>query len=72
MIASGAYTLDPNYSQIFRADNHTSPELIFTVPQDGLRTQSYGGTTFLMHASVGGNACDPAWSASTAAGGGFA
>lgn len=59
VIASGAYTLDPNFSRMFRADNHTSPELIYTVPQDGLRTQSYGGTTFLTHAATG-NALDPA------------
>lgn len=49
------YTIDPNYRHMFRADNHTSRELIFTVPQDGVRTQSYGGTTFLVHASVGGD-----------------
>jgi hypothetical protein len=51
----GAYTLDPNYRHLFQADNNTSRELIFAIPQDGLHTQSYGGTTFLVHASVGGN-----------------
>jgi hypothetical protein len=51
----GAYTLDPSYRRLFLADNHTSPELIFAVPQDGTRQQSYGGTTFLIHASVGGD-----------------
>jgi hypothetical protein len=55
VITSGAYTLAPNYRNNFLADNHTSPELIFVVPQDGLRQQSYGGTTFLAHASVGGS-----------------
>ena len=40
---------------MFLADNNTSPEIIFAVPQDGLHTQSYGGTTFLVHASVGGS-----------------
>lgn len=54
VIAAG-YSLDPSYRHLFLADNNTSPELIFVVPQDGLRTQSYGGTTFLVHASVGGN-----------------
>jgi hypothetical protein len=59
VISSGAYQLDPNYIRMFRADNDKSPELIFTVPQDALHTQSYGGTTFLTHAAAGGN-MDPA------------
>jgi hypothetical protein len=40
--------------RMFSADNHTSPELIFTVPQDGDRTRTWGGTTYLVHAAVGG------------------
>ena len=55
LISSNAYQLDDEYEHIFLADNHTSPEIIFAIPQDGLTTQSYGGTTFLTHASVGGN-----------------
>jgi len=55
VIGSGAYDLDDDYVEIFLADNHNSPEIIFAVPQDGVRTQSYGGTTFLTHASVGGS-----------------
>ena len=55
VISSGAYQLDDNYLHPFLADNHTSPEIIFPIPQDGERTQSYGGTTFITHASVGGN-----------------
>ena len=55
LIASGAYQIDPNYKRLFLADNHTSPEIIFPVPFDGKRTQTYGGMTFLTHAPVGGN-----------------
>lgn len=55
LIASGAYALDDEYAHIFLADNHTSPEMIFAIPQDGKRMQSFGGTTFLTHASVGGS-----------------
>jgi len=55
VINSGAYSLDPNYQHIFQADNNTSPEIIFAVPQDGLHQQSYGGTNFLIHAEVGGS-----------------
>lgn len=55
IISSNAYSIDPNYSRIFGADNHTSPEIIFPVPFDGSHTQTYGGMTFLVHAAVGGN-----------------
>lgn len=60
VIQSGAYSLDPNYQHMFLADNNTSPEIIFAITQDGTRTQTYGGVTFLVHASVGGrmNASD--------------
>ena len=55
VIASAGVSLDPNYRRIFLADNHLSREIIFAVPQDGKKTQSYGGTTFIIHAAVGGN-----------------
>ena len=53
VIATPGLTLDPNYLRMFSADNHTSPEQIFSVPFDGVRTQTYGGTTYLVHAEVG-------------------
>jgi hypothetical protein len=52
-VIAGPYSLDPSYQHLFLADNNTSPELIFTVPEDGLRTQTYGSTNFLIHASCG-------------------
>ena len=58
-VIAGPYSLDPNYEHLFQADNNTSPEIVFPVVQDGLYTQSYGGTTFLVHASCG-NAMNPA------------
>lgn len=54
VIAAG-YTLDPAYKNLFLADNNTANGIIFPIAFDGLRTQSYGGTTFLIHASVGGS-----------------
>lgn len=54
VIAAG-YQLDSNYHHLFEADNNTSPEIVFPVPFDGLKTQTYGGTTFLVHASCGGS-----------------
>lgn len=55
ILASNAYQLDDRYFDLFKADNHLSPELIYAVPFDGLRTRTYGGTTFIAHASVGGS-----------------
>jgi starch-binding outer membrane protein, SusD/RagB family len=55
---AGPYSLDPRFRHVFEADNNTSPEIIFPVTQDGIHTKSYGGTTFLIHASCG-NAMDP-------------
>ncbi|HEY9381870.1 MAG TPA: RagB/SusD family nutrient uptake outer membrane protein [Gemmatimonadales bacterium] len=52
-VIAGPYSLDPSYRHMFLADNHTSPELIFAVPEDGLKTQTYGSTNFIIHASVG-------------------
>jgi hypothetical protein len=54
-VIGGPFTLDPSYNHLFQADNNTSPEIIFPIIQDGLRTQTFGGTTFLVHASCGGS-----------------
>src|ERR1041385_8375601 len=54
-VIGGPYTIDPSYRHLFQADNNTSPEIIFAVPEDGLRTQTYGSTNFLIHASCGGS-----------------
>ena len=54
VILSGV-SLDASQPNLFLADNHLSPELIFAVPQDGLNTQSWGISTFLVHAAIGGS-----------------
>jgi len=54
-VISGSYSLAPNYRNNFLADNNTSAEIIFAVPFDGTRTQTWGGTTFLVHAACGGS-----------------
>lgn len=53
VIAVG-YGLNAPYKNSFLADNHTDNGIIFPIAFDGLRTQSYGGTTFLIHAAIGG------------------
>jgi starch-binding outer membrane protein, SusD/RagB family len=50
-LMNSSYKLDPNYDQLFMADNNTSPEIIFPIVQDGVNTQTWGGTTFIGCAS---------------------
>ena len=46
------------YDELFLADNNTNGaqnEFIFALNFDGLNSQTWGGTTFLVHAAIGGN-----------------
>lgn len=47
-----AFQLDPVYGNIFMADNHQSPEMIFPVRYEGEDTQTWGGMTFLICSTV--------------------
>lgn len=53
VINSGAYSLATNYRQNFSADNTypTNPEMILAWEQDGMYTQGYVGTTFIIESS---------------------
>ena len=45
------------YDELFMADNDVNGaqnEFIFTLNFDGMQSQTYGGTTFLVHAAIGG------------------
>ncbi|MDN3583090.1 RagB/SusD family nutrient uptake outer membrane protein [Mucilaginibacter flavus] len=53
VIADG-YSLEPNFKNLFLADNNKSNEIIFPITFDGLHTTGYGGITYLIHAPVGG------------------
>jgi len=55
IINAGVYSLSPVYRQVFMADNNTSPEIIFAVTFDGVRTKTWGGTTYLINAAIGGS-----------------
>ncbi|MBM3432881.1 MAG: RagB/SusD family nutrient uptake outer membrane protein [Bacteroidetes bacterium] len=57
VIAVTGYTLAGNYRNLFLADNNTTGagEFIFAVNFDGNKTRTWGGTTFLCHAPVGGS-----------------
>lgn len=59
-IINAGYSIDTSlpYRNLFLADNDSNgsqSEAIFTIPFDGFNTQSFGGMTFLVHASVGGS-----------------
>lgn len=52
IIASG-YSLNSNYLNNFKADNHTSSEMIFSLQSNGEVTQNYGPTTVIINGQVG-------------------
>jgi len=54
-VIAGPYSLPTDYRHNFVADNHTSPELIFSINYDEQLTKSYGGMVYLIHAPVGGS-----------------
>lgn len=60
VINEGGYTLEPNYAYLFNADNNpiqnpSLNEMIFAVRYDGINTQTFGGTNFIIHAAIGGS-----------------
>jgi starch-binding outer membrane protein, SusD/RagB family len=53
-VIAGGYTLHSNYGQLFMADNDKrKDEFMFAINCDGLRTKSYGNTTFFVHCASG-------------------
>ena len=66
MVANSSYSINMNdangngtaYDELFLADNDTNGaqnEFIFALNFDGLNSQTWGGTTFLVHAAIGGS-----------------
>ena len=64
-VINSGYSLNMNdangngtaYDELFMADNDVNGaqnEFIFTLNFDGMQSQTYGGTTFLVHAAIGG------------------
>lgn len=65
-VISSSYSLNTSdgngngsaYDELFLADNNTNGaqnEFIFVVQFDGLNSQSWGGSTFMVHAPIGGS-----------------
>lgn len=54
-VISAGYALNSSYENLFLADNNVNnPENIFSIVYDGVKTQTNGGTTYLVHAAIGG------------------
>jgi hypothetical protein len=55
-VINAGYSLKPEYKDLFLADNNVNNnEVIFSINFDGIHTKTWGGTTFIIHASVGGS-----------------
>ena len=57
-VISAGHTLVPNYKYGYLADNGSNGaqnEVIFSILFDGINITGYGGTTYLTHASIGGD-----------------
>lgn len=55
-VIGAGYSLESDYQGLFLADNHTATnEVIFAIAFDGLKTQTWGGTNFIIHAAIGGD-----------------
>lgn len=54
-VIDAGYTLEPQFEHLFFADNDLSTEIIFPIAFDLMNTTSFGGTTFLVNAAVGGS-----------------
>ncbi|RAW01468.1 RagB/SusD family nutrient uptake outer membrane protein [Pseudochryseolinea flava] len=53
-IMAAGYTLEPVYQHLFLTDNNETTEIIFGVPHDGLKTQSFGGVSLIINGACGG------------------
>lgn len=53
-VIAGGYSLAPNYSNLFKADNNetSNSEIIFPIVYEGAATTTWGGMTFLIKAAI--------------------
>ncbi|PRY95815.1 RagB/SusD family nutrient uptake outer membrane protein [Marinilabilia salmonicolor] len=51
-VLQAQYELDNVYGNVFKADNHKSPEMIFPIRYEGDDTQTWGGMTFLLSSTI--------------------
>jgi hypothetical protein len=58
-VIGAGYTLESDYRDLFLADNANLGEVIFPIAFDGISTQTWGGTTFIIRAAIGGTMNPP-------------
>jgi len=58
-VIEAGYAIEPVYQHLFLADNSHLNEVIFSVNFDGTNTRTWGGTTFIISAAVGGTMNPP-------------
>ncbi|WP_163322565.1 RagB/SusD family nutrient uptake outer membrane protein [Draconibacterium mangrovi] len=55
-IIGAGYSLEPDYQNLFLADNYLrTNEIIFPIVCEGEHTQTWGGMTFIIHSTIGGD-----------------
>uniref|UniRef100_UPI00404AE76F RagB/SusD family nutrient uptake outer membrane protein n=1 Tax=Gelidibacter sp. TaxID=2018083 RepID=UPI00404AE76F len=52
IINEGGYSLEPNFVQLFSADNSNSNEIIYPLIADAVNSQSFGNTTYIVNGSL--------------------
>ncbi len=58
LINTGGYSLVDDYQKLFLADNDRNGaqnEIIFPIRSNGMYSQTYGSTSFIIHAAIGGS-----------------
>lgn len=61
-VINAGFSLAPDYKHLFMADNNlNNPETILSINYDGVNTQNYGGTTFLVNAAINASMNPPAF-----------
>ncbi|GGB20466.1 RagB/SusD family nutrient uptake outer membrane protein [Puia dinghuensis] len=59
-VIGAGYTLMPHYANLFEGDNNVNnTEQILSIPYDGINTQTYGGTTFLVNSACANSTYTP-------------
>ncbi|MCK0203091.1 RagB/SusD family nutrient uptake outer membrane protein [Ornithobacterium rhinotracheale] len=55
-VNNAGYSLNPKYENLFLSDNNIdNNEVIFPINFNGTSTRTWGGTTYIIHAGVGGS-----------------
>jgi hypothetical protein len=52
VIASGAYSLEPRFTDIFKTKNESSPEIIFSIPYDNINGTGWSLHLAMLHSAL--------------------